>query len=491
MIDFPFLTLLLVLPLIGVGLLAFVNGTPQQILKNSRAVTLWTTTCAFLVFLVVWFQFDSAKSNFQLTHHIPSIGGLGIEYHIGIDGVSLLMLLLTTLLIPLVVLAGWSSIQQRPKTYYIALLCLETFLIGSFISLNVLMFYVFFEAILIPMFLMIGIWGGSNRIYATFKFFLYTFLGSILVLVAFLVIGTYVQSFNLMDWTSAIEHSFFGHVGRALWWALFIGFAIKIPMFPVHTWLPDAHVEAPATASMILAGVLLKLGGYAMIRFHLLAFPQLSMEQFPIIAALSIIAIVYASLVAWAQSDMKKLVAYSSIAHMGYVTIGLYSQSVIGVKGAVIQMVSHGITSAGLFFVVDMLYRRTHTRDMHQYRGVVAVAPKLTAVAFMLVLGLVSLPMTSGFVGELMVTIAAFKVSTVIGILTALGVILAPIYGLNFYRQVFLGKPSETAKKINDVTLKEMGISAGLICVMLWLGLYPKPFMTPLEGTAKRITREA
>jgi NADH-quinone oxidoreductase subunit M len=489
MINFPFLTLLLILPLIGVGLLTLINGTHNQILRNARAVTLWTTSATFLVVLVVWFEFDPDKSSFQLIHHIPMFGGMGIDYLVGVDGVSLLMLMLTTFLMPLIILAGWSSIQKRPKVYYIALLCMETFIIGAFISLNVLMFYIFFEGVLIPMFLLIGIWGGENRIYATFKFFLYTFSGSILVLIAFLVIGSYLDSFNLTMWPTNIESLFFSNVTHLLWWALFIGFAIKIPMIPLHTWLPDAHVEAPATASMILAGILLKLGGYAMIRFHLLAFPILSEHYFPMIAGLSVLAIVYASLLAWVQADMKKLVAYSSIAHMGYVVLGIYSQTPLGIKGAVIQMVSHGVISAGLFYVVDILYRRIHTRDMHQYGGVVTVAPKLSVLAFVFVLGLISLPVTSGFVGEIMVTLAVFQISQLFGVLAVVGVLLAPLYGLTFYRKIFLGLPSEGVLKIKDITLKELSICSALLLLVIWLGVYPKTFINVLDASVMRIIR--
>jgi NADH-quinone oxidoreductase subunit M len=490
MISFPFLTLLLVLPFLGVVFLFFIKGTPEQVLRNTRAVTLWTTYATFLVFLVVWQEFDSAKSHFQLIHHLPFLGGMGIEYIVGVDGVSLLMLMLTSVLMPLIVLARWDSIQSQPRLYYIALLCMQTFITGAFISLNVIMFYVFFEAVLIPMFLIIGIWGGEHRIYATFKFFLFTFFGSILMLAAFLVIGTYMQSFNITDWNLTIEESFSTNIAHALWWAVFSGFAIKIPMVPLHTWLPDAHVQAPATASMILAGVLLKLGGYAMIRFHLLAFPSLSAHYFPVVAGVSIVAIVYASLLAWSQSDMKKLVAYSSIAHMGYVILGIYSQSAIGVKGAVIQMVSHGVVSAGLFFVVDMLYRRTHTRDMHHYGGVATIAPKLSAIAFIFILGLISLPLTSGFVGEIMVTIAVFKTSQLLGILTVIGVVLAPIYGLSFYRNVFLGKAPDSLLKLKDISLRESLICCVLLLIVGWIGIYPTPVMNVLDNTVKSMVRE-
>lgn len=489
MISFPFLTLMLVLPLIGAGLLFFINGSSSKVLHNTRSVALWTSVCTLLVFWVVWYDFDPDKTTFQLMHHVSMIGGMGIEYRVGVDGVSILMLFLVSLLMPLVILAGWSSIQERPKLYYMSLLCLQSFMTGVFISLNVIMFYVFFEAVLIPMFLLIGIWGGENRIYATFKFFLFTFLGSMVMLTAFLVIGTYLNSFNIVDWTSRIEQSFSQNVVYALWWGMFFGFAIKVPMVPVHTWLPDAHVQAPATASMILAGVLLKLGCYAMIRFHLIAFPTVSMIFFPVVAGLSVVAIVYASLLAYAQSDMKKLVAYSSIAHMGYVTLGVYSQSAVGLKGAVIQMVSHGFISAGLFYVVDMLYRRTHTRDIHEYGGVVHVAPKLSALAFVLILGLISVPGTSGFVGEIMVTLAVFKTSVFWGILIVIGVVLAPLYGLSLYKRVFLGQVAENIKKLHDVTLKELGICATLILMVAWLGIYPKPFIAVLDSTINHMVR--
>lgn len=491
MISFPFLTLLLVVPMIGISLLIFITGPAGQIMRNTRAVALWTTCSTFLAFCLVYQQFDIDKSTYQLVHHVAFLGGLGINYLIGVDGISILMLMLTTLLMPLIILAGWSSIQERAKVYYIALLCIETFLIGAFVSLNVLMFYVFFEAILIPMFLLIGIWGGENRIYATFKFFLYTFLGSVLILIAFLIIGSHVQSFNIIDWNSTIEQVFVGKMGHALWWALFIGFAIKIPIVPLHTWLPDAHVQAPTPVSMILAGVLLKLGAYGMIRFHLLGFPALSFQYFPFVATVSIIGIIYASLLAWNQVDMKKMVAYSSIAHMGYVTLGIYSQSALGLKGAVIQMVSHGIISAGLFYVVDMIYRRTHTREMTHLGGIARLAPKLAVLAFCFVLGLIGLPATSGFIGEIMVAIAVFKQSIIVAILMTLGAVLAPIYGLKFYKKVFLGSVTSKNLVFRDVTLKEFCICALLISVIAWIGVYPKPILIELDASVNRIIKGA
>lgn len=489
MIQFPFLTLLLLMPIIGVLVIVFIQGSENQVLKNTRAVALWTSFVTLLVYTIVWFEFDLSKSSFQLVHAINLIKVFGIEYFVGVDGISLLMLLLTTLLMPLVVLVSWNSVVKRPKLYYISLLCLETFIIGAFISLNTLMFYVFFEAVLIPMFLLIGIWGGESRVYASIKFFIYTFLGSILMLSAFLVIGSYTQSFNITDWGANIEEAFLINISKTLWWFLAIGFAIKIPLVPFHTWLPKAHVEAPSSASMILAGVLLKLGAYAMIRFHLSAFPELSKLYFPIIATVSIIGLVYASLVAWVQTDMKRLVAYSSIAHMSFVVLGIYTQSTVGIIGAVVQMISHGIISAGLFFVVDMLYQRVHTREIPAYGGVVDVAPKLSVVAFLFILGLISLPLTSGFVGEFMVTAAVFRSSQLFGALMVLGVILAPIYALLFYKSVFLGSLKGDSKKLTDMTLRELLIAGVLICFVFWLGIYPTTFTKVLEPTVMRITK--
>lgn len=489
MINFPFLTLLLLMPVIGVLVIIFIQGTKQQVLQNTRAVALWTSFVTLLIYSIIWFEFDSAKSSFQLVHQLGSINAVGLQYVVGVDGISLLMLLLTTLLMPLVILTGWHSVVDRPKLYYVSLLSLETFVIGAFISLNSLMFYVFFESVLIPMLLLIGIWGGEFRIHASIKFFIYTFLGSILMLSAFLIIGAYVGSFNMMEWSSTIEESFVGQTSKAIWWLLAIGFAVKIPMFPLHTWLPKAHVEAPSSASMILAGVLLKLGAYAMIRFHLLAFPQLSAHYFPVIATVCIVGLIYASLIAWVQKDMKRLVAFSSIAHMSFVVLGIYSQSALGVTGAVIQMMSHGVISAGLFFVVDMLYQRTHTREISAYGGIVHTIPKISVIAFLLVLGLISVPLTSGFVGEVMVMLSVFKISPVFGVLIALGVILAPIYGLTFYRNVFLGPLETEFKKLPDISLREMLIAGVLVVFMLWIGIYPSTFTQVLEPTALHIIK--
>ncbi len=341
------------------------------------------------------------------------------------------------------------------------------------------------------MFLLIGVWGGENRIHAAYKFFLYTFIGSVLMLVAFLYIGSVVGSFNIEEWNSSIELVMVNNLGVTIWWALFIGFAIKIPMFPVHTWLPSAHVEAPATASMLLAGVLLKMGGYAMIRFHLLTFPKMSEDFFYIVAILSVVAIVYASLLAWTQTDMKKLVAYSSIAHMGYVTLGIYSQTKVGIIGAMVQMISHGVISVGLFFMVDILYRRTQSRDLSIYGGVAAVLPKFAVLSFMLILGLMGVPMTSGFVGEIMVTAGVFKVSPMVAIFAASGVVLAPIYGLTLYRKVFLGSVSDKVLKIAKVSARELFVLGGLVALMVWIGIYPRVITVPLDKTVNLMVEGA
>ena len=397
--DWPLLTIVTFLPLFGALFLLMIRGEDEIVAQNARHVSLWVTGFTFLVSLTLLIGFDHQMPGYQFEEKAEWLPGTGIGYHMGVDGISMPFVLLSTFLTPLSILASWRSIKVRVREYMIAFLVLETMMVGMFASLDMLMFYLFFEAVLIPMFIIIGVWGGARRVYAAFKFFLYTLLGSVLMLVCMLVMYMEVGTTDIPVLTG---YSF--GVGMQTW--LFLGFmasfAVKVPMWPVHTWLPDAHVEAPTAGSMILAGVLLKMGGYGFIRFSLPMFPHASEFFAPLIFALSIIAVIYTSLVALAQSDMKKLIAYSSVAHMGFVTIGIFTLTEQGIAGAMFQMISHGLVSAALFFCVGVVYDRLHTRDISAYGGVAAVMPRYAVFFMFMMLASVGLPGTSGFVGEML-----------------------------------------------------------------------------------------
>ncbi|MEP4152769.1 MAG: NADH-quinone oxidoreductase subunit M, partial [Lentilitoribacter sp.] len=408
MIDWPLLSTVTFLPLIGVLVLLFMKDEGETSRRNVYYVSLMVTAFTFVFSLFVWIGFDNANPGFQMVEKMDWLGS-GISYHMGVDGISMLFVILTTFLMPLCIIASKHSIKNRFRDYMIAFLILETLMIGVFCALDIVLFYVFFEAGLIPMFIIIGVWGGQRRVYASFKFFLYTLLGSVLMLLA--IMAMYWQA-GTTDITKLLEYDFPVSMQTWLWLAFFASFAVKMPMWPVHTWLPDAHVEAPTAGSVILAGVLLKLGGYGLIRFSLAMFPVASADFAPYVFALSAIAIVYTSLVAMMQTDIKKLIAYSSVAHMGYVTMGIFAANAQGVQGAIFQMLSHGLISGALFLCVGVIYDRMHTREISAYGGLVNNMPNY-AVAFMLfTMANVGLPGTSGFVGEFMVLIGVFQVST-------------------------------------------------------------------------------
>ncbi|MDB2324688.1 NADH-quinone oxidoreductase subunit M, partial [Alphaproteobacteria bacterium] len=434
--NWPILTIVTFLPLLGVLFLLLIRGEEEDVAQNSRHVTLWVTGFTFVVSLALLIGFDASVTGYQFEEKAEWLSGTGIGYHMGVDGISMPFVLLSTFLTPLAILASWSAIKVRVREYMIAFLVLETMMVGMFSSLDMLMFYLFFEAVLIPMFIIIGVWGGARRVYAAFKFFLFTLLGSVLMLVCMLAMYTEVGTTDIPELTA---HSF--GIGMQTW--LFLGFmasfAVKVPMWPVHTWLPDAHVEAPTAGSMILAGVLLKMGGYGFIRFSLPMFPHASEFFAPLIFALSIIAVIYTSLVALAQSDMKKLIAYSSVAHMGFVTIGIFTLTEQGIAGAMFQMISHGLVSAALFFCVGVVYDRLHTREISAYGGVAAVMPRYAVFFMFMMLASVGLPGTSGFVGEMLVLVGAWKASTWVAAFTATGLVLGATYMLWLYRRVMFG----------------------------------------------------
>ncbi|MDC3314165.1 NADH-quinone oxidoreductase subunit M [Alphaproteobacteria bacterium] len=472
MIDnWPLLTIITFLPLAGVIFLLMIKGDDEIVANNARGVTLWITGFNFIVSLALLLGFDSNVAGYQFEEFAEWLPNTGINYHMGVDGISMPFVLLSTFLTPLAVLASWRAITHRVREYMIAFLVLETMMIGMFVSLDMLMFYLFFEAVLIPMFLIIGIWGGARRVYAAFKFFLFTLLGSLLMLVCMLVM--YVQT-GTTDIPMLTAHSFGTGMQFWLFLGFFASFAVKVPMWPVHTWLPDAHVEAPTAGSMILAGVLLKMGGYGFLRFSLPMFPHASELFAPLVFALSVIAVIYTSLVALAQSDMKKMIAYSSVAHMGFVTIGIFTFTEQGIAGAMFQMISHGLVSAALFFCVGVVYDRLHTREIDAYGGVAKVMPRYAVFFMFMMLASVGLPGTSGFVGEMLVLVGAWKASTWVAFFTATGLVLGATYMLWLYRRVMFGKVNKTeVQSMEPMQMRELGIFVPITILVLVFGVYP------------------
>ena len=474
--EIPLLSLLTFLPLIGAGMILFLaRGSEVDIARNSRWGAIWTSGVTFVVSIPLWFKFDQTSAKFQFVEKLEWMPQFGISYHMGVDGISLLFVMLTTLLTPICILASWDSIKDRVKEFMISFLILETFMIGMFCALDLFVFYIFFEAVLIPMFIIIGVWGGPRRVYAAFKLFLYTLLGSVLMLVA--MMAMYFDA-GTTDMVQLMDHSFPVSMQPWLWLAFFASFAVKVPMWPVHTWLPDAHVEAPTAGSVILAGVLLKFGGYGFLRFSLPMFPDATIQFATLIFTLSIIAVIYTSLVALAQTDMKKLIAYSSIAHMGFVTAGTFTLTTQGIEGAIYQMLSHGVVSAALFLIVGVVYDRIHSREISDYGGLVYRMPAYSLVFMLFMLASVGLPGTGGFVGEILVLVGLFQVNPWLAAFAATGVILSAAYMLFLYRRIIFGQlTKENLMKIKDLNAREWAIFAPLIVLTLWMGIYPSSFL--------------
>ena len=474
MFGFGILSCIVFLPLSGAAFILALRGNDEATLDNARYAALGTTLVVFLLALYVYAQFDASSSTFQFVEE-KGWFGYGLTYKMGVDGISLPFVLLTTFLMPICILASWQSIQNRVKEYLVAFLVLETLMVGVFCALDLVLFYLFFEGSLIPMFLIIGIWGHARRIYASFKFFLYTFAGSVLMLLA--VMAMYGVA-GTTDIVALLQTHFPSSMQKWLWLAFFASLAVKTPMWPVHTWLPDAHVEAPTAGSVILAGVLLKMGGYGFIRFSLPMFPEASAYFTPLVFALSVVAIIYTSLVALVQEDMKKLVAYSSVAHMGFVTMGLFSVTAQGVQGAVFQMISHGLVSSALFLCVGVVDDRMHTRDIAAYGGLVARMPLYAAIFMIFTLANIGLPGTSGFIGEFLTLIGTFKVNSWVVLLAATGTILSACYALYLYRRVIFGvldKPSLAA--ISDLSWREAAVFAPLVIFTIFYGVHPAPVL--------------
>ncbi len=472
MTDWPILSAVTFLPLVGVALLLLTREDSPYGRRNILNVAMLTTIVTFLLSLFIWAGFDYSNPGFQMTEKHEWLG-TGIAYHLGIDGISMLFVILSTFLMPFCVLASWHSVEKRLKEYMIAFLLLEVFMVGVFVSLDIVLFYVFFEAGLIPMFIIIGVWGGKDRVYASYKFFLYTLLGSVLMLLA--IMAMYWQA-GTTDITELLAYNFPAHMQTWLWLAFFASFAVKMPMWPVHTWLPDAHVQAPTAGSVILAGVLLKLGGYGFIRFSLAMFPLASDYFAPFVFTLSVIAIIYTSLVALMQDDIKKLIAYSSVAHMGYVTMGIFAANMQGLQGAIFQMLSHGIVSGALFLCVGVVYDRLHTREISAYGGLVNNMPKYAVAFLILTMANVGLPGTSGFVGEIMTLVGAFRANTWVAFFATTGVILSASYALWLYRRVIFGAlEKESLKSMLDLSGREKALLYPLVILTIFFGVYPAP----------------
>ncbi len=491
MSEWPILSTIIFLPLVGALLVLVIRGDDDIARRNIFNVALWTTSVTFVLSLFVWFNFDSANPGFQMVERADWLGA-GISYQMGVDGISMLFVILTTFLMPLCILASKRTVKHQFKAYMVAFLVMETLMIGVFCSLDLVLFYLFFEGGLIPMFLIIGIWGGPRRVYASFKFFLYTLLGSVLMLLAIMAMywysGTVVPcdaaaggiaaTCSTTDIVKLMDVQFPAGMQTWLWIGFFASFAVKMPMWPVHTWLPDAHVEAPTAGSVILAAILLKMGGYGFLRFSLPMFPLASADFAPFIFTLSVVAIIYTSIVALMQKDMKKLIAYSSVAHMGFVTMGMFAMTTQGVQGSIFLMLSHGLISGALFLCVGVVYDRMHTREIAAYGGLVNRMP-LYAAAFMLfTMANVGLPGTMGFVGEFLTLIGTYQVNTWAAFLATTGIILSAAYALWLYRRVVFGKLEKgSLKDILDLSPREQLILGPLVVLTLLFGFYPAPIL--------------
>ena len=482
--DFPILSSIILFPSIGALFLFFIKGSEGKSLQTIKYVALFVTITNFFISIYLWYLFDESSSNFQFVEDKEWLDGF-INYKVGIDGISILFIILTTFITPLCVLSVNNSIKIRLKDFLLAILLMETLMIGVFCSLDLIIFYLFFEGGLIPMFLIIGIWGGERRVYSAFKFFLYTLVGSVLMLVAIIVI--YLTS-GTTDIIKLYEIGINTNFQNLLWLAFFSSFAVKTPMWPVHTWLPDAHVEAPTSGSVLLAAILLKMAGYGFIRFSIGLFPIASEFFTPLIYFLSLVAIIYTSFVALMQEDMKKLIAYSSVAHMGYVTLGIFTNTQQGLEGSIVQMISHGLVSAALFLSVGVLYDRTHSRLIKTYGGLVSIMPKYSILFMIFTLSALGLPGTSGFVGEFLILMGAFRDNFLVATIACFGVILGAAYMLWLYKRVIFGKlNNKDLLKIDDLNKSEILVLSIIALPTLFYGFYPEPLLNTVEVSVNNL----
>ena len=482
--DFPILSSLILLPCVGALFLLFAKESNTKSQQTIKYVSLFVSFVNFFISIYLWQQFDKSISQFQFIEEKIWLDGF-INYKVGVDGISILFIILTTFITPLCIISVNNSIKSRLKDFLIAILILESLMIGVFCSLDLVVFYLFFEGGLIPMFLIIGIWGGNRRVYSAFKFFLYTLLGSVLMLIA--IIAIYLTS-GTTDVVKLYDLGVNPNYQNFLWLAFFSSFAVKTPMWPVHTWLPDAHVEAPTAGSVLLAAILLKMAGYGFLRFSVGLFPIASEFFVPLIYTLSLIAIIYTSLVALMQQDMKKLIAYSSVAHMGFVTLGIFTFTQQGLEGSIVQMISHGLVSAALFFSVGIVYERTHSRLIETYGGLVSLMPKYSIFLMIFTLAAIGLPGTSGFIGEFLILIGAFQDNFFVAAIASLGVILGAAYMLWLYKRVVFGKlENKELLTISDLNKSEMFILACLALPVIFFGFYPEPILKTIEVSVSNL----
>ena len=479
--GFPILSIITWLPLVGCLVMMLVRGDEKTVASNARWTALWTSLLVLAISLVLWVKFDQSDAGFQFNEHVTWMPEYKVGYSMGVDGISVLFVLLSTVLTPICILASWDAIQTRVREFMISFLVLETMMVGMFAATDFVVFYMFFEGVLIPMYLIIGVWGGPRRVYAAVKFFLFTLTGSVLMLLA--LIAMWLQA-GTTDIPTLMQTQFPLVMQNTLFLALFASFAVKVPMWPVHTWLPDAHVEAPTAGSVILAGVLLKMGAYGFLRFSVPMLPQATAAFSPFMFTLSVVAVIYTSLVALAQEDMKKLIAYSSIAHMGVVTIGIFTVNVQGISGALFQMLSHGVVSAALFLVVGVVYDRIHSREIARYGGLADRMPSYALVFMLFMMASVGLPGTAGFVGEFLVIIGALQVNFWLALLGGMGMILGAAYMLYLYRRVIFGRiTKDDLRNILDLSPREWAVFAPLIVLTLWMGIYPSSFTGFFDAT--------
>ena len=494
MSNVPLLTLITFLPALGAVIIMLFMKKEQ-----TKAIKGFATAVAVLDFLIslpLWFNFDQSEAGFQFVEKVSWIPTIGVSYFVGIDGISVLLVLLTTLTMIVGVVCSYTAIEEREKEYYVCLLLLATGMLGTFIALDIFLFYVFFEVTLVPMYFLIGVWGGPRKLYAAIKFFLYTLFGSVLMLLGILAfyfanlkLGTGTLTFDLVELYGVGPKI---PLSLQIWifLAFFIGFAIKVPMFPFHTWLPDAHVEAPTAGSVILAGILLKMGTYGFVRFALPLLPQASQVFVPFMVLLSIIGIIYGALVAMAQTDIKKLVAYSSVSHLGFVMLGIFALNDQGVLGGQLQMINHGISTGALFLLVGVVYERRHTRLISDYGGLSKVVPVYTVLFAITMLSSIGLPGLNGFVGEFLILIGAFKKSYVYAAFAVIGIVLGAAYMLWLFQRVFFGNlDNPENEKLTDCNTREVLYLLPLIILMFWIGLYPKPFLGRMEASVKKVVK--
>lgn len=480
--GYPLLSIIIGLPIAGAVAVLLLNRAQTALI---RWTALGIGLAGFFLSLPLYTGFDKTTASMQFTEHHAWIPAWGINYAVGVDGISVLFVLLSTLLTVLCITVSWKSITDKTKEFYASLLLIEGSMIGVFCSLDLFLFYIFWEAMLIPMFILIGVWGGRNRIYAAIKFFLYTLVGSVLMLVGIMVL--YFQTGRSFDILRMMTTDYPVGLQLILFWAFFAAFAVKVPMWPVHTWLPDAHTEAPTAGSVILAGILIKMGAYGFLRFSMPLFPDATRDMAPAMMALSVIGIIYGGIICLGQTDIKRLIAYSSVSHMGFVTLGIFALNMQGIQGGIIQMINHGIVTGALFLCIGIIYERTHTRTISDYGGVATALPVYAAFFMVLTFASIGLPGTNGFIGEFLILLGGFAASKVMGVLAATGVIIGAGYMLWLYQRVFFQEVSQTMQGHRDLDLREVLTVAPLIALIFWIGFYPVPVTSFTDASVKHL----